>query len=308
MRKIIKENFNKTEAWMHEWMNECHSDLTLLIFKKSLSALILFSFILTSFSCSSSQMPERTSIKIKGSDTMLYLTKQLAEEYMKKNTAVSIYVEGGGTAAGIRSFVIGETDICTASRTFKGEEVKILADHFKSVGISFIIAKDALTIYINPENKVRNFTLEQLKQIFTGKITNWKELGGDNSRIVVLNRNPNSGTYLYFKEHVLSGEEYSPDVVTKPTTASIVDEVIADKNAIGYGGIGYQRDSTGASVEGIQPTEANVRNNTYPISRYLYFYTQNTPSGIIKDFIDWVIGPEGEKVIEKEGYISLWEY
>ena len=173
MRKIIKENFNKTEAWMHEWMNECHSDLTLLIFKKSLSALILFSFILTSFSCSSSQMPERTSIKIKGSDTMLYLTKQLAEEYMKKNTAVSIYVEGGGTAAGIRSFVIGETDICTASRTFKGEEVKILADHFKSVGISFIIAKDALTIYINPENKVRNFTLEQLKQIFTGKITNW---------------------------------------------------------------------------------------------------------------------------------------
>ncbi|MGA9291879.1 MAG: phosphate ABC transporter substrate-binding protein [Ignavibacteriaceae bacterium] len=307
MPNIIKVNSNNIEAWMYEWMNACRSTITLLVFRKNILALIFLSSIFTSFSCSF-QIPERTSIKIKGSDTMLYLTKQLAEEYMKKNTAVSIYVEGGGTAAGIRSFVVGETDICTASRTFKGEEVKILADHFKSVGISFIIAKDALTIFINPTNKVRNFSLKQLKKIFTGKITNWKELGGDDSKIVVLNRNPNSGTYLYFKEHVLSSEEYSPDVVTKPTTASIVDEVIADKNAIGYGGIGYQRDSAGASVEGIQPTEANVRNNTYPISRYLYFYTQSTPSGIIKDFIDWVIGPEGERVIEKAGYISLWEY
>ena len=245
---------------------------------------------------------------IKGSDTMLYLTKLLAEEYMKRNPSVSIYVEGGGTAAGIRSFVRGETDICTASRTFKGEEVKTLAEHFKSIGISFIVAKDALTIFINPENKVRNFTLEELKKIFTGEIKNWKELGGEDQSIDVLNRNPNSGTYLYFKEHVLSDSDYTKDAITKPTTLSIVDEVIADKNAIGYGGIGYQRKLACAAVEGVEPTEANVRNNTYPISRYLYFYTKNTPSGLVKDFIDWVISPEGEKIIEKAGYISLWKY
>ena len=147
-------------------MNECSSNSAIMFYKKGVIVLFIFSFIFTSISCSF-HIPERTTIKIKGSDTMLYLTKLLAEEYMKKNNAVSIYVEGGGTAAGIRSFVVGETDICTASRTFKGEEVKILAEHFKSVGISFIIAKDALTIFINPKNKLRNFSLEQLKEIFT---------------------------------------------------------------------------------------------------------------------------------------------
>jgi phosphate transport system substrate-binding protein len=239
---------------------------------------------------------------------MLYLTKLLAEEYMKSNPSVSIYVEGGGTAAGIRSFVKGEINICTASRTLKGEEIKMLAEHFRSVGVSFIIAKDALTIFINPKNGVRNFTLEQLKKIFTGEIKNWKELGGNDQPIHVLNRNPNSGTYLYFKEHVLSGQNYSADAITKPTTLSIVNEVISDKTAIGYGGIGYQKEFTAASVEGIKPSEINVRNDIYPISRYLYFYTLNTPAGTVKDFIDWVIGPVGQQIVERAGYISLWEY
>lgn len=271
-----------------------------------LSFIIILTAVFTS-SCTY-KIPEKATIKIKGSDTMLYLTKLLAEEYMKRNPSVSIYVEGGGTAAGIKAFVRGETDICTASRTFKGEEVKLLAEQFRSVGISFIIARDALTIFVNPKNKVKNFSLEQLKEIFTGRIKNWKELGGEDSRIDVLNRNPNSGTYLYFKEHVLSGEEYTPKVITKPTTLSIVEEVLSDKNAIGYGGIGYQRELMNASVEGIKPSEINVRNDIYPISRYLYFYTHNTPSGIIKDFIDWVIGPEGQQIVERAGYISLWEY
>ena len=269
--------------------------------------ILIISISFWGVSCSSGQTGG-SSIKIKGSDTMLYLTKLLAVEYMKRNPYVSIYVEGGGTAAGIRSFVKGEIDICTASRTFKGEEVKMLAEHFKSVGVSFIIAKDALTIFINPENEVRNFTLDQLKKIFSGEIKNWKELGGKDHPIDVLNRNPNSGTYLYFKEHVLSGKDYTPDAVTKPTTLSIVNGVIADKNAIGYGGIGYQKDFTNASVEGIKPSEINVRNDIYPISRYLYFYTLNTPTGVVKAFIDWVIGPEGQQIVERAGYISLWEY
>jgi phosphate transport system substrate-binding protein len=268
---------------------------------------LIFFVLFLQLSCSSG-IPDHSTIAIKGSDTMLYLTKLLAEEYMKRNPSVSIYVDGGGTAAGIKSFIKGDIDICTASRTFRGEEIKMLAEHFKSVGFSFIIAKDALTVFINPRNKVRDFTIEQLKKIFTGEIRNWKELGGEDHSIDVLNRNPNSGTYLYFKEHVLSGLDYTQDAITKPTTLSIVDEVVSDENAISYGGIGYQRELTGASVEGIKPSEINVRNDIYPISRYLYFYTLNSPSGIIKDFIDWVIGPEGQQIVERAGYISLWEY
>jgi len=239
---------------------------------------------------------------------MLYLTKLLAEEYMKSNTSISIYVEGGGTAAGIKSFVKGETDICTASRVLKGEEVKILAEHFGSIGVSFIIAKDALTIFVNPKNKIKDFNLDQVKKIFTGKIKSWKELGGEDIPIQVLIRNPNSGTYLYFKEHVLNGEEYSSDAETKPTTQSIVEDIIYNKNFIGYGGIGYQKELINASIEGIEPTEENARNETYPISRYLYFYTQNTPTGLTKNFIDWVMSPEGQRIVKKAGYIPLWNY
>jgi len=239
---------------------------------------------------------------------MLYLTKLLAEEYMKSNKSISIYVEGGGTAAGIKSFVQGETDICTASRVLKGEEVKILAEHFGSIGVSFIIAKDALTIFVNPKNKIKDFNLDQVKKIFTGKIKSWKELGGEDGPIHILIRNPNSGTYLYFKEHVLNGEEYSSDAETKPTTQSIVEDIIYNKNFIGYGGIGYQKELINASIEGIEPTEENARNETYPISRYLYFYTQNTPTGLTKNFIDWVMSPEGQRIVKKAGYIPLWNY
>jgi len=257
--------------------------------------------------CSRS-IPDKSTIRIKGSDTMLYLTKSLAEEYMKIRPAVSIYVEGGGTAAGIKSFVEGEIDICTASRSLKGEEVKLLADHFGSVGISFTIAKDALTVFVNPKNQIKDFSLSEIKNVFTGKIKNWNEVGGKNQPIRVIIRNPNSGTYLYFKEHVLEGEEYASDAAVMPTTERIVQEISKTESAIGYGGIGYQKDLTNANINGSAPTEENVRNGSYPISRYLYLYTHNIPAGPVKDFIDWVIGPQGQKIVKKAGYIPLWKY
>ncbi|GAB4288642.1 MAG: phosphate ABC transporter substrate-binding protein [Ignavibacteriaceae bacterium] len=238
---------------------------------------------------------------------MLLLTEMLAEEYMKTHPGASVYVGGGGSAAGIKSLIRGEIDICTSSRTLKATEVKLLAEQYGNLGMATIIGKDGLSIYINTANPVKNFTIDQLKDIFTGKIKNWKELGGENAEIKVVTRNPNSGTYLYFKEHILNNEEYSDDALVLPTTESVINYIRNEKYSVGYGGIGYGDESLHASVNNIKPTDENVRNDNYPINRYLYFYTLTTPEGIVKNFIDWVLSPDGQRVIKNAGYVPVWE-
>jgi len=246
-------------------------------------------------------------IRIKGSDTMLILTQRLADEYMNLNPGISIYVEGGGTESGIKSMIKGETDICTASRLLKPDEAKLLADYYGSLGMYFLLAKDALSIYLNPANPVKNLTREDLKKIFTCEIKNWNELGGTKEPIIIINRSPNSGTYLYFQEHILEGENYCGNTETAATTEAVIEAVEKNKNAIGYGGIGFGEDVYHANIDGIEPIEENARNDTYPITRYLHFFTSKSPSGEIKNFIDWAISPEGQKIIREEGYIPLWE-
>ena len=242
-------------------------------------------------------------IKIKGSDTMKELTENLAREYMEQHPGVSIYVDGGGTATGIRALTRGEVDICTASRNLKPEEAKVLADYYGTLGIFFLVAKDALSIY----NPVKNLSIEQLKNIFECKTVNWKELGGNDQQIIPVIRNPNSGTHLYFREHILGGDDYCNNVVVEPTTRSVIKFISEHSNAIGYGGMGYKGDIFDAKIEGIEPSVKNAQNDTYPITRYLHFFTSKIPSGIVKDFIDWVLSPGGQKIVEDSGFIPLWE-
>lgn len=249
----------------------------------------------------------RIVLRIKGSDTMLNLTMLLANKFMKENPGVSIYVEGGGTKTGIDALVTGQIDICTASRLLKSDEIKKMADAFNSIGVSTYVAKDALSIYLNPKNPVKNLSLELVRNIFTCRINNWKYLGGEDKSIRVISRSPNSGTYLYFKEHVLESDEYCADAIIKSTTEEIVDEVTNDNTAIGYGGVGYGKNIFHASVNGIKPTEENVRNGSYPVSRYLFFVTRNNPQDLTKTFIDWVISSEGQNTIKQAGYIAIWE-
>ena len=245
-------------------------------------------------------------IHIKGSDTMLLLTRNLSEAYMKTHPQISIYVDGGGTATGVKALVEGDVDICTGSRPLKPEEVKAIADKYSSIGIQILIAKDALSVYVNPNNPIQDLTIDQLKKIFTCQLQNWTQLNGKDEKIQPIIRPPNSGTHYYFKEHVLGGEEYCDNAIIKPTTLGIISEVLQHENAIGYGGIGYKNGVVHAKINGIEPTEENVVNNKYPISRYLHFYTLNTPRGIVSDFINWVVSPEGQKIVEKSGYISIW--
>lgn len=267
---------------------------------------ILFLFITLIAGCSGSRLDNYT-FRIAGSDTMLELTSNLAEVYMKEHPGISIKVEGGGTAEGIKSLIKGNTDICTASRNLKPEESKLLADYYHSVGLIYLIAKDGLSIYIQPSNPVKNLTMNQLKDIFTGKINNWKTLGGKDTAIIIVTRNPNSGTYLYFKEHVLLGENYTSNSIVEATTKAIVNYISEHSNAIGYGGMGFNKKVFHLKINGIESIEANVINDTYPITRYLNFITTNSPNQIVKEFINWVLSPAGQSVVRNSGYIPLWE-
>lgn len=250
---------------------------------------------------------EQMVLKIKGSDTMLFLTSTLAKEFMKQYPGISVYVEGGGTKTGIDALAKGQIDICTASRNLKSEEVQALAQEFRSVGVTTLIAKDALSIFLNPKNPVKKLKLDEVRNIFTCKITNWKDVGGVEKPIRVLNRSSKSGTFLYFKEHVLLSDDYCDDLETISTTEEIIKIVSQDESAIGYGGIGYTEGVFHAAINEVQPTEQNVRNETYPISRYLLFITLDIPEGSIKKFIDWVMSPDGQNIIRKTGFIPIWD-
>jgi len=269
-----------------------------------LSAAFLFVVFLTS--CSVKPV-EVAKLVIMGSDSMLELTENLAEVYMKNNPGISIYVYGGGTTKGVDALISGETDICTASRNLMPEEAKKLAKYYGTIGLFFLVAKDALSIYSNPKNTVKDLTTEQLKGIFSCEIKNWKELGGKDLRIIPVIRNPNSGTHYFFKEHILGGSDYCKDVVVESTTAKVIEYVEANENAIGYGGMGFKGDVANLKINGIEPSEKNAQNDTYLLTRYLHFFTSSAPKGAVKDFIDWVLTPAGQAIIKNSGYIPLWE-
>jgi len=265
----------------------------------------LLVFALCYCACSTTRPLTSPVLKIKGSDTMVFLTQRWAEEYMKRTPGVSIYTEGGGSATGIAALIKGEVQICTSSRPIRPQEVRRLVKQQDFLGLSFLVAKDALSIYVHPENSVRNLSLEQVQAIFTGEITNWKALGGKDEPILVFMRNPSSGTYLYFQEHVLSGQNYAEHAIMMPTTAAMVEEIGRNPQAIGYGGLAYGKDLVHCNLEGVSPTEENARNGKYPITRYLYFYTLNKPTGAVKAFIEWVLSEEGQSVVKEIGYIPL---
>jgi phosphate transport system substrate-binding protein len=268
-----------------------------------LISIILIVFIWVS--CS--QVPPQSSktLYIKGSDTMLPLLENLAVAYMTIHPDFSIYVEGGGTASGVAALIDGEADICSASRLLLPREASMISKRYRSVGVYSIIAKDALSIYVHQDNPVKDLTLKQLKQIFSGEIQNWQEVGGENLPIKVFIRPPNSGTNLYFMDHILDNREYASNAETIPTTSKIIETIQANIKAIGYGGIAYGPSEIHILVDGIRASEDNVRYDLYPISRYLYLYTIKKPKGKTRFFIDWILQKEGQQIVKESGFISL---
>lgn len=254
---------------------------------------------------------EAGTITIKGSDTMVLLGQRWAEQYMKKTPEVTVQVTGGGSGTGISALINGTTDICQASRAMKDDEKAKLHEHDGATSTEIPVARDGLSVYVNAKNPIKELTMEQLKLIFTGKVTNWKELGGADSKIVVYSRENSSGTYVFFKEHVLKNADYTPRAQSMPGTAAVVNAVAKDKNAIGYGGAAYAKGIRVVSVKAdaaspaVTPDLAHVQDGTYPLARPLFFYIRNKPAGEIKGFVDWVLSAQGQEIVTKVGYFPV---
>ncbi len=245
-------------------------------------------------------------VRIKGSDTMLKLTQELAAEFMRLNPDISLYVEGGGSASGFDAMIEGDVDISPASRKIRPDEIKELAEKQGVIGMSYLVAKDALCIYINQANSIDNLSLGQLKEIFLGRITNWKEVGGSDNKIILATRPPNSGTHLYFKQHVLNGEDYFEDTNVKSSVKEMNDFIAKEKYAIGYGGKLEIPGIKFCAVNGIKPTEENLFSDKYELTRYLHYYVSNSPDGPAKKFLDWVLSADGQNYIKKTGYFPIF--
>jgi phosphate transport system substrate-binding protein len=249
--------------------------------------------------------------KIKGSDTMLPLSQTEAESYMKANPSQTVIVTGGGSGVGISALVEGTTDIAQSSRKIKFDEKQKLQKTGKTVK-EVTAAYDALAIVVHPDNQVANLTREQLEGIFTGKIKNWKEVGGSDLQIIPYSRETSSGTYEFFKESVLKNRNYKNGIMSMPATGAIIQSVSQTKGAIGYVGLAYLNKDVKAvhvSYDGgktfVEPSMTTAKDGTYPVVRPLLYYYATASESKVKPFIDYVLSDEGQKNVAKTGFITL---
>jgi phosphate transport system substrate-binding protein len=241
---------------------------------------------------------------------MVILVQRWTEMFPDK-TAVEFQVTGGGSGVGIAALLNGTTDICASSRPMKPAEVEQMKAKYNYKGLEVRVARDGLAVYVHKSNKVKQLTMEQVRLIFTGKVTNWKQLGGADKPINLYSRENNSGTYEFFKEHVLLKQDFAPQAQHMAGTAALINAVSKDPNAIGFGGAAYAKNVKALAIAQeagkpyIAPNEASILNAQYPISRFLYFYLSKRPDGNVKKFIDWVISKQGQKVVTEVGYYPI---
>jgi phosphate transport system substrate-binding protein len=283
------------------------------------AALFICSLVLLT-SCSSNTSEPNSGaayIENKGSDTIVNLALAWAERYQAEHPEVRISVTGGGSGTGIASLINGTVDIANASRQIKEEEIA----EAQSNGVEpmeHIIARDAIAVIVNPENPVSQLTLQQISDIYSGKIKNWSEVGGEDRPIVRLSRETNSGTHVYFLETVLrmgDSEDktlFSTDTLLLPSSEGIIAEVRQNPNALGYDGLGYVPEDLKmiaiAEQEGgayVLPSIPTVNDKTYPIARDLYMYTDGEPSGIVKEYLDWILASEAQEIVAELGFVPV---
>jgi phosphate transport system substrate-binding protein len=253
------------------------------------------------------------NITVKGSDTLVILAQKWAEVYMGKNPDVKIQVSGGGSGIGFAALQSQTTDLCDASRPAKAAEIAKCEVVFGGKRpTEYKVALDGLSVYVNPENPLTELTIAQVGDIFTGKIKNWKEVGGPDAPISVYSRENSSGTYEFFKAHILNGSDFVASAQTMPGTAAIVQAVLKDKYSIGYGGAAYGGSSKLLNIKkddsspAIAPTEDNVISGTYPIWRYLYVYVNPAlDKGEIAAYLSWIRSDDGQKYVKDIGYYPL---
>jgi len=288
--------------------------------KRVIFFLLISSIIIVSCGTTSSSNNANSPaayIENKGSDTIVNLALAWAERYQGDHPDVRISVTGGGSGTGIAALINGTVDLANASRQIKAEEI----EQAQSNGVEpveHIISRDAIAVIVNPNNPVTELTLKQISDIYSGKITNWKEVGGDDRPIVRLSRETNSGTHVYFLETVLrlgSKEDktlFSTNTLLLPSSEGIIAEVRQNPNAIGYDGLGYVPHdlkmiaiAEEAGGEYVLPSVATVNDKTYAIARDLYMYTNGAPEGLLKEYLDWILSPEAQQIVEELGFVPV---
>lgn len=268
--------------------------------------------LMAAFLAPSTVQAQKVVAKIKGSDTCLPLSQKFAEVYSQKNKGSGISVLGGGSGVGIEALLSSTTDIAQSSRKMKLDEKMKLQKAGKKVK-EVIIAYDALAVVVHPANTVSKLTREQLEGIFTGKITNWKQVGGPDMKIIVYSRETSSGTYEFFKEHVLNKKNFAPSALLLAATGAVVQSVSQTKGAIGYIGVAYidkQVKAIDVSYDQgktfVKPTIVNAKSKKYPVTRPLYYYYVTTVEKSIKPFMDFILSKEGQHIVQAEGYVPTF--
>jgi len=252
---------------------------------------------------------QESVLQVKGSDTIVNVSQAVAEAFMNKNKDARVAVTGGGSGTGIAGTINKTVDIGMASRNMSEKEwnqAKEAGLNIEEITIGF----DGITLVVNKNNPVNNLSREEIRGIFVGEITNWKEVGGKDERILVLSRDSSSGTHVYFRDDVLrrgvkgATEEYSPNALFLPSNVALKQEVINTQGAIAYIGMGYMDDTVKSlSVDGIEPSFANVASKKYSIARGVYWYADKARTGTAKDLVDFMLSPEGQAIVKKEGFV-----
>lgn len=255
---------------------------------------------------------QAADITMKGSDTLVILAQKWAEVYMQKNPDTRVQVTGGGSGTGFAALQNQQTDLANASRKIKAKEVEACIKAFRKRPTEYKVALDGLSVYVHEGNPVKQLSIEQLRDVFTGKIRNWKELGGEDGPIAVYSRENSSGTYEFFKENVLQGADFTASAQNMPGTAALLQAVARDPKAIGYGGAAYGQGAKHILVsketggQAVEPTEENILNQSYPIWRYLYIYVNPAlDKGDVKKYLTWIRSDEGQALVKDVGYFPL---
>jgi len=257
------------------------------------------------------------AVQLKGSDTMVNLGEAWTEKFMEENPSIAIAVTGGGSGTGIAALINRTTDIAMTSREMQEKEIK-LANQNGVYPREIKVANDGIALVVSPQNPISKLTLKQLSDIFSGKITNWKEVGGEDKRIVALSRDRNSGTHVFFLENVVklgnkkNKEEFAKEVLMMPSSQAIVEEVAGNSEAVGYIGLGYLNKrlksiavAKDSASPFILPGDESVTNGSYPIARGLYLYTDRNPGMDARNFIDFALGKEGQQIVKQMDFVPL---
>ena len=285
-----------------------------VVLRAGLAALCIALAACASGQSNSPAEPASSYIQNKGSDTMVNLALAWAERYQALHPDIRVSVTGGGSGTGLSSLINGTVDIANASRAIKAEEID-LAKGQGFTPLEFVVARDAIAVIVNPENPIQRLTLQQVSDIYQGKINNWKELGGEDRPVVRLSRETNSGTHVYFLETVVrlgntkDKTIFAPDTLLLPSSEGIIAEVRDNPNAIGYDGLGYVTPEVKtiavAAGDGpfVLPAVETVDDKSYPIARDLYMYTREEPQGAIKAYLDWIYSPDAQAIVRDLGFI-----